>query len=111
MTTDITKYFDAQGLSLNGKVQLDQETAHHNCAPDPMSQAYEQCTTVRVTDNGNAAVEICGEDDDYDNEIHITTSWEITNPEAEEEEDMCDWANFNVACPQQGYDLETLLTK
>jgi hypothetical protein len=111
MNTDITKYFDAQGLSLNGKVQLEQEEAHHNCHPDPINQAYEQNTTVYVIDNGNDPVAICTKEDDYDNQIYITTSWEITHPDEEDEENTCDWSNWSAFCPQQGYDLEVLLSK
>ena len=95
MKMDITEYFNAGGKSLNGKVQLEQAEAHHNNAPDPDYQAYEQMTTIYVRDNGVDPVE-------------IRTSWDITNPEADEEEDTCDWTEFSVWTLEQGYDLEKL---
>ena len=110
MKIDITEYFNAGGKSLNGKVQLEQAEAHHNNAPDPDYQAYEQMTTIYVRDNGVDPVEIVSYVDDYDNQIDIRTSWDITNPEADEEEDTCDWEEFSVWTLEQGYDLENLLT-
>jgi len=110
MKIDITEYFNADGKSLNGKVQLEQSEAHHNNTPDPVYQAYEQMTTIYVRDNGVDPVEIVSYLDDYDNQIDIRTSWEITNPEADEEEDTCDWEEFSVWTLEQGYDLENLLT-
>lgn len=106
----ITHLFDASGKSINGKVQLEMDQAHHNCHGTPEYVGYEQGTTVYVRDNGTDPVEIVSEEDDYDNQIDITVFWEITNEDAEEE-DACDWGKFEVFVQDQGYDLETLFGK
>jgi len=107
----ITQLFDQSGKSINGKVQLAMDQAYHNCHGTPEYVGYEQMTTVYVRDNGTDPVEIVNEEDESDNEINITVFWAITNPDAQEEEDACDWAKFDVFVTDQGYDLESLLAK
>ena len=108
MKTDITKYFDATGKSLNGKIQLAQNEAHHNCAANTAEYAYEQATAIEVRDNGVDPVEIVK---DGDNVIHLITVWDITNPDAENEDEACDWSDFSVFAEAQGYDLEAIITQ
>ena len=110
MKINITNLFDVTGKSLSGKVQLKMDQAHHNCAADPEQYAYEQTTPVYVRDNGTEPAEIVSEADDYDNQIDVTVAWEITNPDAEEE-DACDWGKFDVYADNQGYDLDSLFGK
>ena len=104
----ITDLFDKTGKSINGKVQLEMDQAHHNCHGTPEFVGYEQGTTVFIRDNGVDPVAIVSEEEDYDNQIDLTVFWEITNENAEEEEDACDWDKFEVFVQDQGYDLEAL---
>jgi hypothetical protein len=104
----ITSLFDASGKSLNGKVQLAMDCAHHNCHGNDELVGYEQTTTIYVRDNGTDPVAIV-DAEESDNQIDITVFWEITDEDAEDEGYACDWDTFEVYVQDQGYDLETLL--
>lgn len=105
----ITSLFDGSGKSLNGKVQLAMDQAHHNCHGTPELVGYEQTTTVYVRDNGTDPVAIVSPED-ADNQIDITVFWDIIDETAEDEQDACDWDKFEVYAHNPGYDLESLLT-
>ena len=108
---NITKQFDNSGLSLNGKIQLEQDQAYHNCAGDESDYAYIQAMTLYVIEDDDGT-HLCSKDDDYTNQVELTTRWEITNPEAEEEEDMCDWYEWEVTADDMwSAELTKLLTK
>ena len=102
MTTDITKYFDKDGLSLNKKVQLEMNQPFHNCAADPADHAYIQKTLLKLAYEG---------DDESCDYTYLTVTWEITNPEAEDESEVCDWSEFTVETDTGRLDCEKLLTK
>lgn len=105
MKITITHLFDSSGLSLNGRVQLDMEEAHHNCHGTAECVGYEQRTTIYLRDNGTGPVTIVSANDECDNQIDITGFWAIDH---DDDHDDVDWGRFEVIVPNQGYDLDAI---
>jgi hypothetical protein len=104
---ELTNFFTQQGVSNNGKVTLDMQNAYHNC--NPQEAAYEQTTTIYILDNSDGVSIVTNDEDNFDNTITFTVSWEIVNADAEDESEVCDWDDFEITADYQGYSLEALL--
>ena len=104
--SNLNSHFDDAGLSTNGKVQLNLDNADHNCASDSLNHAYVQSTPVKLMEDGTVA-KAC----DYAYEIvYFIVTWAITNPDAEEAEDACDWSEYTIRFDGDSEQLKNILS-